>query len=138
MATTVRFELAVCCAEPPKAAQTSSSSASGPVSHDWLYRQHPLIICTDCESLWCIKQGVTTPKETNLLPDISQLREADLLGHVRGSYWVATKHMVADGLTKVSPELKPPLRAIAQGTWNPQGYVAAPDAAQRKSAAIVN
>ena len=103
-------------------------TTSGETSHEWLTEKLPMDTFTDCNSLWGIRQGHRLPIETNLMPDIVQLRAASDEGRVRRSYWVPTADTCVDGLTKSM--VRTALQAFMRGEWETSGeYALAPDIA---------
>ena len=81
---------------------------------------------TDCQSLWGIKQGHRMPIESNLQPDIVQLRMAKEEGRIRHNIWVPTIDMSADALTKAMAATA--LLQAMHGVWKTTGeYAIAPE-----------
>ena len=77
-------------------------------------REHsvvPLYNCTDCRSLWdAVKQLTPSLEEKRTIIDIASIREA-LRTATAKLLWIPTDQMLADGLTKISHDLRSQLAA---------------------------
>ena len=71
---------------------------------------------TDCRSLWDHLQSNKLPKEANLWPDVTFLKQLFSDGTIGAHYWNATGDMCADALTKTGLDLSA-LIELMHGNW---------------------